>query len=175
MKILSIILIGLSLSMDAFSLALFYGSKGINGKNIIKLSISVGIFHFIMPLIGYFIGIFIFDLIKIKTGLIIFIILSIIGVEMIIDSFKEKKEISLYTIEILGFSLAVSIDSFSVGIGLTGIVENLIISPIIFAIMSLSFTYLGLKIGKVLNNRFGNYATIFGGILLILIGITYIF
>lgn len=174
MKILSIILIGLSLSMDAFSLALFYGSKGINNKNIIKLSISVGLFHFIMPLIGYILGIVIFDFIRVDTNIIIFIILSVIGIQMIIDGLKEKKEANICTIEILGFSLAVSIDSFSVGIGLTNIVENVILSPIIFSLISFMFTYIGLKIGKFLSNKFGSMATTFGGILLIILGILYI-
>lgn len=174
MKILSIILIGLSLSMDAFSLALFYGSKGINNKNIIKLSISVGIFHFIMPLIGYILGSVIFSFIKIDTNIIIFVILSVIGIEIIVDGLKQKKDVNVCTIEILGFSLAVSIDSFSVGIGLTNIIKNVIISPIIFSLISFMFTYIGLKIGKFLSNKFGSIATTFGGILLIILGIFYI-
>lgn len=171
---LPIILIGLSLSMDAFSLALFYGSKGINNKNIIKLSISVGVFHFIMPLIGYIIGAFIFNFIRINTNIIIFVILSVIGIQMIIDGLKEKKESDICAIEILGFSLAVSIDSFSVGIGLTSIVKNIIIAPIIFSLISFMFTYIGLKIGKFLSNKFGSIATTLGGILLIILGIFYI-
>ena len=55
----TIILIGISLSMDAFSLALAYGISGITKKEIIILSLIVGIFHFCMPLIGLALGIFI--------------------------------------------------------------------------------------------------------------------
>ena len=52
----TILLIGISLSMDAFSLALIYGMQGIQAKSKINLSLIVGIYHFIMPLIGLSFG-----------------------------------------------------------------------------------------------------------------------
>ena len=71
------ILLGISLSMDAFSLALGYGTQGIGKKNEILLAVIVGVFHFFMPLIGLFIGnaiyqyfVFNFDLV---VGIIFFI------------------------------------------------------------------------------------------------------
>ena len=48
----TILLIGISLSMDAFSLSLIYGMNNLNNKQKLSLSIIVGIYHFIMPLIG---------------------------------------------------------------------------------------------------------------------------
>ena len=54
------ILIGISLSMDAFSLALLYGTYGLAKNEEITLSIIVGLFHFFMPLIGLFFGNMIF-------------------------------------------------------------------------------------------------------------------
>ena len=59
MKIITIILIAVSLSMDAFSLALIYGTQAISKKGKILLSIIVGLYHFIMPLIGLSIGLFV--------------------------------------------------------------------------------------------------------------------
>ena len=50
------LIIGISLSMDAFSLALIYGTQSISKKNKIILSIIVGIYHFVMPLLGVFLG-----------------------------------------------------------------------------------------------------------------------
>ena len=50
---LTIILIGISLSMDAFSLALIYGTYGLSSRRQFMLSVIVGCFHFFMPLIGY--------------------------------------------------------------------------------------------------------------------------
>ena len=55
----TIVLIGISLSMDAFSLALVYGMIGMPYKKKIVLALIVGIYHFIMPLIGLLIGLFI--------------------------------------------------------------------------------------------------------------------
>ena len=49
-----VLLIGVSLSMDAFSLALIYGTYGLSRRNEIILSIIVGLFHFFMPLVGLF-------------------------------------------------------------------------------------------------------------------------
>ena len=56
LKIITIFLIAVSLSMDAFSLALIYGTQGITKKDKVLLSLIVGIYHFIMPLIGVTIG-----------------------------------------------------------------------------------------------------------------------
>ena len=72
------------------------------------------------------------------------------------------------------FGLAVSIDSFSVGIGLKVITDNFILSSLIFSVVSFSFTYLGLLIGYKLSNIIGRLATLFGGIVLIVIGICYL-
>ena len=52
MELLSIIIVAISLSMDAFSLALAYGTLGLGPKMLFKISLSVGLFHFFMPLLG---------------------------------------------------------------------------------------------------------------------------
>ena len=84
--------------MDAFSLALIYGTEGINKKNKILLSVVVGIYHFIMPIIGLTIGNIITSKIIVNTNILVGIILSLIAIEMIISSFKEKEEKFLLTI-----------------------------------------------------------------------------
>ena len=55
------ILVGISLSMDAFSLSLVYGTNGMNKRNEIILSVIVGLFHCFMPLFGGFFGNVIFS------------------------------------------------------------------------------------------------------------------
>ena len=113
MKIITIILIAVSLSMDAFSLALIYGTQAISKKGKILLSIIVGLYHFIMPLIGLSIGLFVTDKIIINTNILVGIILSLIAIEMIISSFKEKEEEFLLSIPgYLLFGLSVSIDNY---------------------------------------------------------------
>ena len=56
MKILTLFLIGISLSIDAFSMSLAYGLIGIRKKDMFLSSLIVGLFHFFMPLLGSIIG-----------------------------------------------------------------------------------------------------------------------
>lgn len=161
--------------MDAFSLALAYGAGGITKKDKNILSLIVGIYHFVMPLLGITIGNLFITKINFNTGIIVGIILLLIGIEMIISSFKNKKDKVLYSLYgYLLFGLSVSIDSFTVGIGLKAITNNILLASLIFAFTSFIFTFIGLNIGNYLNFKYGNISTIIGGITLMVIGITYI-
>lgn len=175
MSILIIITIAVSLSMDAFSLSLAYGTLNLEKDYIKNQSIIVGIYHFIMPLLGLKIGNIILKIVPIKPEIIVCIVLSFIGIEMIIDTFKEEENIKIMTLkEQLLFGLAVSIDSFSVGIGLEAITDNKILSVSIFSLSSIIFTYIGLVLGKKINNLLGKISTLIGGIILLIIGILYL-
>ena len=175
MQLITIIIIAVSLSMDAFSLSLAYGTLNLEKKYIQQLSTIVGIYHFFMPLIGLTIGKIILNLIKINPDIIVCIVLSFIGLEMLIDSFKKEEQVKIMTIkELILFGLAVSIDSFSVGIGLKALTDNYILCVSIFSLSSFIFTYMGLILGKKINNLIGKISTIIGGIILITIGIIYI-
>ena len=169
-----IFLIAISLSMDAFSLSLAYGTNKIENKTKYTLSIIVGIFHFFMPLIGSSIGNIILKIIKIKPQIIVSIILSFIGISMCIKK-EEKINPIKNIIEILFFALAVSLDSFSVGIGLKGITNKIFLAPLIFSITAGTITYIGIILGNKISKKIENLAPIIGGILLIIIGIIYIF
>ena len=175
MSIYIILTIAVSLSMDAFSLSLAYGTLNLEKKYIRKTAIIVGIYHFFMPLIGLTIGNMILKIVPIQPNIIICIVLTFIGIEMIIDSFKKEDNVHLMTLkEMILFGLAVSLDSFSVGVGLETLTNNYIISVSMFSLSSFIFTYIGLTIGKKINNLIGPISTIIGGLILIIIGITYI-
>ena len=175
MNIFTIILIAISLSMDAFSLALIYGTSGITKIDKSILSIVVGVYHFIMPVLGLVIGVIIIKSIPFNSRIIVGIILSLIAIEMIISSIKNKKEKLLLSIPgYLLFGLSVSMDSFTTGIGLSAITKHYLISCFIFAITSFSFTILGLNIGNILTIKYGKISTQIGGIILLIIGIFYI-
>ena len=172
--LLSTIIVGVSLSMDAFSLALAYGTVGFSKKQEIMLSIIVGIYHFFMPLLGLYFGSFITSRFVINVNLMVTIIFCIIGISMIISSIKDRDERILVSfLGFLLFGLSVSIDSFTTGIGLEIINDNYLQVSSIFAFVSGIFTYLGLKLGVVLNRNFGRYSTLVGGIILVLLGIYY--
>ena len=169
-----IITIAVSLSMDAFSLSLAYGTLNLQKKYTRTLSMIVGISHFFMPLIGLTTGNILLRIIPIPTNVIVCIVLTFIGIEMIIESFKKDENIKIMTLkEMLLFGLAVSIDSFSVGIGLKAFTQNYILSVLIFSITSSIFTYIGLSLGKTINNLIGKISTLLGGLVLIIIGIIY--
>ena len=168
---LTILLIGISLSMDAFSLALIYGIQGISNKNKILLSIIVGIYHFIMPLIGLIFGTILDNINIISIDIIATLILIYLGIDLIISNIKKEDKIEISKSSFLIFELYVSIDSLTVGIGLKAITNNYLISSIIFSITSLTFTYLGLTLGNIIGKKIGSYSKIFGGITLIIIAI----
>lgn len=162
--------------MDAFSLALIYGTQGIRKRNKTILSIIVGVYHFIMPLIGLDIGLLITSKLVINTDFFVGIILTLISIEMIVSSFREKEEKFLLTIAgYLVFGLSVSIDSLTTGIGLPAITNNYLLSSIIFSITSFIFTFLGLNIGNKLSQKYGKYSTLIGGSILFILGIIYTF
>ena len=168
-------LIAISLSMDTFSLSLAYGTLDIDLKNIYILSVIVGIYHFIMPLLGCFIGSNFIKFLPIASNFVVFIILSLIGIEMIIDTLRSKEDLKVMRLySMIIFGLTVSVDSFSVGLGLDTISRNIILSSLIFSITSFIFTLTGLFIGKKINQIFGKISTLIGGAVLILIAILYV-
>ncbi len=166
----TIILIAISLSMDAFSLALAYGLYGMNSKEKFWLSMTVGIYHFIMPLIGLTFGSLLKEL-NLNLNIIATIILIYIGIDLIITSFKEKDTLKISVSGFLLFGLSVSLDSLSLGIGLPAITKNYFISAIMFSVTSFFFTYIGLISGYVIGKKIGEYSKIMGGIILIIIAI----
>ncbi len=176
MSILMVIIIAISLSMDAFSLSLAYGTLNMPKKQINSLSIIVGLYHFFMPLIGMWVGNNIIKIIPINLNLIVFVVLITIGLQMIVETFKNNKNISIMKFtELLIFGFAVSLDSFTVGLGLKTIYNNPLICAFIFSVCSALFTFLGLYLGKKINDLVGTISTLIGGIVLIIIGIIYLF
>lgn len=172
MNIILVFFIAVSLSMDAFSLALAYGTNNIQKKDINLLSIIVGIYHFFMPILGMLIGKFIEYIIHFKSDYITLVIFAFIGFNMIIESLKNETDVkNLKLSEMILFGFAVSIDSFSVGIGINSISNNFLVCSLIFSFTSFIFTYIGLILGNKLNKFIGRFATLIGGISLIILGI----
>ena len=175
MSLLIVFMVAVSLSMDAFSLSLAYGTLNLNKKSINMLSLIVGIYHFFMPILGMIVGSTIIYLLPITPNTLVFMVLFLIGVQMIVESFKEDKSVKkLNFVEMLLFGFAVSIDSFTLGLGLRVIYKVPLVSAFIFSITSFLFTYIGLTMGKKINEIVGKLSTIIGGILLIIISIMYV-
>lgn len=162
--------------MDAFSLALIYGTYDIGYKNEIILSVIVGLFHFMMPLVGFCFGNLMMMYFIFNVNVIVGIIFIVIGSQMILSSIREEEvRILLSLVGFLFFGLSVSVDSLTVGIGIRAISDNYFLVSFMFMICSGLFTYLGLQLGRQLSLSLGKTATIFGGIILIVLGISYVF
>ena len=167
-ELLILLIIGISLSIDAFSVSTCIGIYNLPTKKILNTSLTVGLFHFFMPILGLFIGNIILKYIIIDLDILLAIIISLIGIEMIISSIKKEDNTMLLSLlSFILFAFSVSIDSFSVGIGLKGINNNYLQVSIIFSLCSFIFTYVGLILGTKLNDLVGRYAKTIGGIILI--------
>ena len=163
---------GIGLSMDAFALSLSLGTTNPTNITIIKTSIIVGLFHFIMPLLGYFLG-YAFKYRIPNINIITFVLFLILAIEMY-KSKDEQKTSILNNITILLIAFSVSIDSFTIGIAFGLNNEYILISSIIFSFVSALFTYLGLTFGKKLKTKYKTLSTYLGIILLLLVAIKYL-
>jgi len=174
LQLLIYFFIGISLSMDTFSLSLSIGTTCPSTKQILKCSLIVGLFHFIMPLLGSAIGTLFSSSLLIKANCFTSLIFVILAIEMFINRNSEEKSEILNTISIVLFALSVSMDSFSVGIAFGITKESTIISGMIFSLTSALFTYYGLKLGRKLHEKFEQRTVIIGIVLMLIISFKYL-
>lgn len=159
--------------MDTFSLSILYGTIKLSNKKIYMLSIIVGFFHFIMPLLGNLIGSVVLSKLLFDSDIVVGIIFILIAVEMLVGKEEVMGLDSLYAF--LLFGVSVSLDSFSVGLGISTITLYPFFAYIIFSLVSLLFTFLGLKFGRFLSEKLGRISTFFGAFILVFLGVLYIF
>lgn len=160
--------------MDAFSVALAYGTNKLKLNKIIAFSILIGIFHFIMPIVGSIIGVKIQTIIP-NINNLVGIVFLILAIQMFItrNDSTEIKNTNIISILIVAFS--VSIDSFTIGIGL-GILKNNIIPPaLIFSITSCLISFFGLIIGNKINEKLGKKSIYIGILILLIISLKYLY
>lgn len=144
---IEMILLGISLSIDSFSLAVSLGMSIDNKINYYKYASIVGLFHFIMPIIGFILKLIINNIIFIPNKSIFIGVIILIIINIITEKESEKPIINP-----LLFALSVSIDSFS--IGLTLYVKELFVSCFIFSVISFIFTYTGFLLGSSIKSKF---------------------
>ena len=157
--------------MDAFSIALSIGTTHLSKNRFILIPIVVSIMHFVMPLIGLFLGNQILSVININPKIIMTIILLYLAFLMYKDRNNDKVTKINSVLSIFLYAFSVSLDSFSVGIGLKALTDKIIIPPIIFSLCAGTITYMGLILGKYSQKVWKEKASLIGIILLILISI----
>ena len=175
MRILSLFLIGISLSIDAFTMALAYGLVGIKKRNMFISSITVGLFHFFMPLLGSLLGSELLNSFKINPKYLIIIIIILLIIEMIKSLNEKEKQINMNLLGMISFAFLVSLDSFTIGIGINYIIDIPIYASIVFACVSAIFTLLGFFLGKYVSSKFEKISKYIGIFILIVLLSYFIF
>lgn len=177
MSFVEILLIGIGLSMDAFSVSICKGltTKQFSWKMALTCGLWFGIFQALMPLIGYFLGSQFEQYITAVDHWIAFGLLFLIGANMIREALSRKEDepsdSSLGFKTMLLLAIATSIDALAVGISFACIQVKIWSSILIIGITTLVFSIAGVKIGNVFGSKFEKSAGIVGGIILILIGL----
>ena len=171
------VVLGITLAMDAFSISV---SKALvsNKKNAldgVKLGAVFGIFQAFMPLLGFLIGASFYSLIKNYFGVVSFVILAYLGGKMVYDYFKCEEQTLCRDIqlkELLVLGVATSIDALAAGFcfGCATLPQTLI-SCLIIGLITFIICFFGYVLGSALSEKIGNKSTLFGGIILILLGV----
>jgi putative Mn2+ efflux pump MntP len=176
--ILSILLIAIALSADCFAVAIStsIAMKAISRIQIVRASLSFGIFQALMPVLGWLAGNTIVDLISEFDHWIAFVLLAGIGGKMIWESFHsknneaEKKDITKGLL-LLTLSVATSIDAFAVGLSFAFLQVNIALASGIIGIIAFTITAIGFIIGRKAGKLIGKRAELVGGIVLVGIGL----
>ncbi|MBQ7976837.1 MAG: manganese efflux pump, partial [Clostridia bacterium] len=147
------------------------------GIKKLSMPVAFSIFQGIMPVLGYLTGNLFYDFLKMYSGIISFIILGTVGFNMIKEGLKDEKEnTGNYSILLLILlSIATSIDAFAVGISFAAKGADIFKSSAIIAASTLILTLCGLKLSNYANKKLGKKGVIYGGIVLIAIGIKSLF
>ncbi len=180
MGFFEILILGIGLSMDAFAVSICKGLSGgrKNKKGMLLCGLWFGGFQALMPLIGFFIGTLFSGVVVSIDHWVAFVLLSLIGINMIKEAFGEEKECcsqknaDFSAKGMFAMAVATSIDALAVGISLAMAGDVNIWSAVSsIGITTFIFSFSGVKIGSVFGDKFGKKAQITGGIILIFLGI----
>ena len=177
MSFLELFLIAVGVSMDAFSVSV---CKGLTTKRFsLKMALTCGLwfggFQALMPIIGYFLGSQFAYYVESVDHWIAFGLLFLIGANMIREALSKKEGAEMDNS--LGFktmfllAVATSIDALAVGVSFACIQVELWSSVALIGLTTFVFSVVGVKIGNVFGTKFKKNAEVFGGIILILIGL----
>jgi manganese efflux pump family protein len=170
-------LIAVGLAMDAFAVSIGFGvcRKEAKFRSAFRLAFHTALFQVLMPLAGWFGGNFLGKFVSFLSPWIAFGLLAIIGIKMIIESFKKEEDCDTLDIskgkQLILICLATSIDAFAAGLSIGLLNIPLVISLSIIGIVTFILTIAGVYLGKVAGVFLEKWAEIAGGVILILIGL----
>ena len=175
MSTFELFILAVGLSMDAFAVAICKGLsvKKLSPKHAIVTGLYFGGFQAGMPLIGYFLGHYFKDFIVSVDHWIAFVLLSIIGFNMIKESRETVEELddSFSPKAMFPLAVATSIDALAVGVTFALISVNIFSAVSFIGVITFSFSCVGVCIGRVFGAKFKSKAEAFGGVVLIVMGL----
>ncbi len=179
MSCFEIVLLGIGLSMDAFAVAV---CKGLAMKKATLAHSAIvggwfGFFQGFMPFLGYLLAFSFSKYINAFDHWIAFILLCVIGVNMIKESCSCEESESLgdslaFKVMLL-MAIATSIDSLAVGVSFGFMISfgKMLVAVLIIAFTTFIISAIGVKIGNIFGTKFKSKAELAGGVILILIGL----
>ena len=175
MGLLELFVLAVGLSMDAFAVSICKGlSLGkIKAKHMCIAGAWFGGFQALMPLIGYFLGSFFAEAITKYDHWIAFVLLVLIGGNMIKEAFGTEEELNKAMDVKTMFLLAVatSIDALAVGVTFAFLQVQIVPAIIFIGAVTFAFSAVGIKIGSIFGTKYKSKAEFIGGVILILIGL----
>ncbi len=176
MGMLELFLIAVGLSMDAFAVSVCKGlSLGkIRWKHMAIAGLWFGGFQALMPLLGYFFGSFFTEFINAYSHWVAFILLAIIGGNMIkeaFDSEDEEMDCCMQPKSMLVLAIATSIDALAVGVSFAFMKVKIFWAVLFIGATTFVLSAAGVKIGSVFGVKYKSKAELAGGLVLIAIGV----
>ena len=177
MSILEILLLGIGLSMDAFAVSICKGlsAKRLQTRHYLIIGAWFGGFQALMPTLGYLLGSAFEQYITSVDHWVAFILLSVIGGNMLKEAFSkddETTDASFAPRVMLLLAVATSIDALAVGITLALLPGVNIAAAVLFiGCITFILSAVGLKVGNVFGLKYKNKAEMVGGAILILMGL----
>ena len=177
MELAELLIIAVGVSMDAFAVSI---CKGLSVQNVrLKhaglTALWFGGFQALMPLLGFFLGVSFADFVSNVDHWIAFILLGIIGFNMIKESFHKDEDcrvdpdFSLKTM--LAMAVATSIDALAIGVSFAFLKVNIWYAVLFIGMTTAAFSGVGVYIGNIFGNRYKSKAEFAGGFILIVMGL----
>ncbi len=168
-------ILAVGLAMDAFAVAVCKGLsiRELKLRQALLVGLWFGVFQALMPALGYLLGSAFAGLVQSVDHWVAFILLCIIGGNMIREGVKgdvEDCDPSLSFGVMLMLAVATSIDALAVGITFAFLRVNILAAVSFIGVITFAISALGVKVGNVFGARYKSKAEIFGGVVLVLIG-----
>ncbi|MCF0110581.1 MAG: manganese efflux pump [Erysipelotrichaceae bacterium] len=175
MALWELFVIAVGLSMDAFAVSICKGlsvSK-LEKKHMLLAGLYFGGFQAGMPLIGYLLGTRFETLVTSVDHWIAFVLLGIIGFNMVKESRETAEELdaSFDVKTMIGLAIATSIDALAVGITFAFLNVNIVPAVAFIGIVTFTFSAVGIRIGNVFGLKYKSSAELAGGLVLIAMGV----